>query len=257
MLQGLPHSTAPDLVAVDKFLPPRGPARVLARERLLTQLLEARHKRCLVLQGPAGCGKSTTVVAWRQALLGLNFDVAWLPLTEDDNKPGHWLDSLLASLEQADPAIAREAAPLSGRATNTEVVECAVISLLHGIAAHQRDLTLILDDVHHITSARIHEALQWLLDYAPPDFHLVLLSRAAVPLSLARLRDQGLVLELDQRDLRFTLPESEQFLNAQLDHISPRDARTLHELTDGWVAGLHLFVAHWKRRKQATGGASR
>ncbi|MGY2488956.1 LuxR C-terminal-related transcriptional regulator [Cupriavidus sp. CP313] len=256
MLQGLHHSTAPDLVAVDKFLPPRGPARVLARERLLTQLFESRHKRCLVLQGPAGCGKSTTLVAWRQALLGLNFDVAWLTLTEDDNEPGRWLDSLLASLEQTDPAITREAALLAGRATNTEAVECAVISLLHGIAAHQRDVTLVLDDFHHLTSARIHEALQWLLDYAPPNFHLVLLSRAAVPLSLARLRDQGLVLELDQRDLRFTLPESEQFLNAQLDHISPRDARTLHELTDGWVAGLHLFAAHWKRRKQATGGAS-
>lgn len=245
-----PQDIPPEALAGDRFLSPRGVTRIVARERLLTQLIDARHRRCFLLQGPAGCGKSATVVAWRQALLLLGFDVAWLSHSADDNELTRWLDCLVASLKQVEPAITREAAMLGGRGADPEAMERTIICLLSGIAAHPRELTIVLDDLHHITSGRIHEALQGLLDYAPPNLHVVLLSRAVVPLSLARLRDQGLVLELDQRDFRFTLAESEQFLKAQLGDISRHEARTLHELTDGWVAGQQLFSAHWKRKRQ-------
>ncbi|MGH8783827.1 MAG: LuxR C-terminal-related transcriptional regulator [Cupriavidus necator] len=250
--QGLPS----EAIAGDKLLPPQRATRIVTRERVLTQLTDARHRRCFLLQGPPGCGKSATLVAWRQALLPLGFDVAWLTHTADDNDLTRWLDGLLTSLKQVDPAITREAVMLGGRGADLEAVERTIISLLRGISAHPRDLTVVFDDLHHITTTRIYDALQCLLDYAPPNLHLVMLSRAVVPLSLARLRDQGLVLELDQRDFRFTLDESEQFLKAQLGNVSRHDARTLHELTDGWVAGLQLLCAHWKRKRRHGHGAS-
>ena len=61
-------------------------------------------------------------------------------------------------------------------------------------------------------------------------------------MSLARLRAQGLTLELDLRDLRFSPDESERFLRTQLGAISRRDALDLHERSDGWVAGLQLLA---------------
>ncbi|KMZ12586.1 Transcriptional activator of maltose regulon, MalT [Candidatus Burkholderia humilis] len=70
-----------------------------------------------------------------------------------------------------------------------------------------------------------------------------------MPISLGRLRDQGLVLELDMRDLRFTSDESETFLRAHFGEISTRDARQLHELADGWAAGLQLFAMRLKRQR--------
>ncbi|MGO4814697.1 LuxR C-terminal-related transcriptional regulator [Cupriavidus sp. 2MCAB6] len=251
-----PASAAPESTSNTKHQPPRDTVRVLARERVLAQLTEARRRRAIVLQGPAGCGKTATLLAWRQALLALGFDVAWLTLSADDNELARWLDALLGSLAQVDTAMTREAALLGGRGMDAEVVERTVLALVQGIASHPRDLVLVLDELHHLADARVHESLQWLLDYAPPNLHIVLASRGNVPLSLGRLRDQGLVLELDQRDLRFTLAESGQFLKAQLGDISARDARQLHELTDGWVAGLQLFATHWKRRRQHSGAQS-
>jgi len=251
-----PASAAPESTSNAKRLPPRDTVRVLARERVLAQLTEARRRRAIVLQGPAGCGKTATLLAWRQALLALGFDVAWLTLSADDNELARWLDALLGSLAQVDTAMTREAALLGGRGMDAEVVERTVLALVQGIASHPRDLVLVLDELHHLADARVHESLQWLLDYAPPNLHIVLASRGNVPLSLGRLRDQGLVLELDQRDLRFTLAESGQFLKAQLGDISARDARQLHELTDGWVAGLQLFATHWKRHRQHSGAQS-
>jgi len=239
-----------------RLTPLRSTTRVVARERLLAALIAVRRRRCIVLQGPAGCGKTALLTAWRLDLLALGFDMAWLTVEPTDNDLSRWLDRLLGCLSQVSPAITREAMLLAGRGVDDEAVERCIITLVRGIAGYPLELMLVLDELHHLSAPRAHQALQWLIDYAPANLHVVLASRATVPLSLGRLRDQGMLLELDQRDLRFTLAESQQFLTAQLGDIGARDARLLHELTDGWVAGLQLFATHWKRKKQHASGHS-
>ncbi|MDM0025530.1 LuxR C-terminal-related transcriptional regulator [Variovorax saccharolyticus] len=247
-------STLKALVST-KLVPPRGAGRMIARADLSARLLAARRRRCLLLQGPAGCGKTSTLVGLRQALLPLGFDVAWLTLTPEDNEPTRLLDYLLASLALAAPAVTREAADFAGRGIDSEAVERTLIALVRAIAAHPRELVLVLDDLHHLVDPRIHEALQWLIDQAPANLHLVLASRGAVPLALDRARAEGQLLELDVRDLRFSPAESEIFLRSQLGHIEQRDALLLHELSDGWAAGLQLLAINWMKRRQELAGS--
>jgi LuxR family maltose regulon positive regulatory protein len=235
-------------VAGTKLAPPRAGGRLIAREPLLARLLEARRQRCIVLTGPAGCGKTSLLASWRLGLLPLGFDVAWLSLTPEDNELARFLDGLVASLAQVDPAIVREAALLGGGSIDADAAERVAVSLVRGIAAHPRELVLVLDDLHHLSDPAIHEALQWLLDYAPPKLHLVLASRSTLRLSLDRLRGRGQTLELGPRDLRFSPDESAQFLKAQLGDLDQRTIKSLHDLTDGWVAGLQLVSIDWKHK---------
>lgn len=252
-------SAALSPIDASKLAPPRLSTRILTRERLHAQLLDARHRRCIVLKGPAGCGKTTALASWRQKQLSLGFDVAWLTLTSDDNQLTRFLDYLLASVARVDPAIVREALLLEGYSSDSEAVERTVITLVRGIAAHPRELILVLDDLHTLTDAGIHQTLQWLLEYAPANLHLALVSRSAVPVSLARLRSQNLTLELDLRDLRFTQEEAEQFLKTQLGDISQGEVHLIYKMTDGWIAGLQLVAASRKKRgrsRQSTESAA-
>jgi len=226
----------------------------------MARLVEARHLRCVVLSGPAGAGKTTTFAAWRRALMPLGFDAAWLSLAPQDDEPARFLDALTAAIAQVDPAITAEAVLLGDSAPDGEGIERLMVLLVRGIAAHGRPLLLVLDDLHVIGDARIHAALQWLLDYAPSNLHLALVSRTPVPLSLARLRAQSQLLELDLQDLRFTPAEAEHLLRLHLgDAVDARAARRWHHLTDGWVAGLQLMALQGRREasRRPSGDAER
>ncbi|QQX85750.1 AAA family ATPase [Cupriavidus necator] len=236
-------------VTPTKLVPPRGARPLMPRDTLLARLAEARRQRCIVIQGPAGCAKTSTLAAWRQALLTLDFDVAWLSLAPEDNSVAAFFNGLVASLASVDPAIVRDAWVLMGRDGHQSAVEHWVITLVRAIGARRRELVLMLDDVHHLDNPGVVLALRWLLDYAPPQLHVVLASRTAPPLSLARLRTQGLLSSFALADLRFSAQESARFLQEQLGHVDARDAGRLHELTDGWAAGLQLFAIDLKGKR--------
>lgn len=251
-----PRVEALQAVAGAKLAPPRTRGGIVARGQLLARLLEARRHRCIVVTGPAGSGKTTLLAAWRRELIPLGFDIAWLSLAPEDNELARFLDGLVASIAQVDPAIVREAALLlGGHGQGPDAAERLAISLVHGIASHPRELVLVLDDAHHLSDPTIQDALQWLLDYAPAKLHIALASRSAPPLSLGRLRSQAQTLEIGWRDLRFSLSETEQLLKAQLGELDRRTIKSLHALTDGWVAGLQLLSTDWKEKRHDLAGS--
>ncbi|MGE8065258.1 LuxR C-terminal-related transcriptional regulator [Pseudomonas sp. NPDC089569] len=233
-----------------RLSPPRSSGKILARERLQSQLIDARRRRCIVLKGPAGCGKTTVVNAWRQALLPLGFEIAWLSLISEDNRLPRFLDYLLASLGQVDPALVSSALQLHVDSGDNEAAERILIALVRDIAQYPHQLVLVLDDLHALSDASIHQSLQWLLDHAPANLHLVLVTRSGVPLSLARLRSQQLTLELEWSDLRFTQDEASRFLEGQLGEISLADAQLIHDMTDGWITGLQLVAVTRRKGRQ-------
>lgn len=253
-----PPQTAPvpPPIAPSKLTPPRSARPLMPRARLTARLTEARGLRCVTIQGPAGSAKTSSLVAWRQSLLSLDYDVAWLSLTHDDDDAVSFFDALLASLAAVDPVLVSDAQLLAGRDGTPGAAEHCVITLVRAIAMYRRELVLMLDDAHVLRDPGALAVLRWLLDYAPPQLHIALASRLPLPepvsQSLARLEARGMAARFDLRDLRFSGAESARFLLDQLGAVTPQDASRLHELTDGWPAGLQLFAVDMRTRQ---GGA--
>ena len=241
-------------IATTKLKPPRSARKHVARTALLNRLIEARRKRCLLVRGPAGSGKTSVLVDYRKLLTALDFDVAWLTLAPEDNDPQRFCDCLLASLYEINPSMVhRSAAALIHRGEHLQW-ESWALTLALDMQEHlaQRDLVLVIDDLHWTDAPEIGCLLQALLDYSPEHVHFALGSRTVPPVALARLRSQHQIEEFEMRDLRFSTAESAQFLKDHINGISDKDVATLHELTEGWVAGLQLFAVDLKAKEGQT-----
>jgi LuxR family maltose regulon positive regulatory protein len=236
--------------------PPRLQNGIIERTRLLARLGQARGAACVVIQGPAGSGKTTLARQWRAQLIPFGHDCAWCMASAQDDA-GSLLESLFSSLDQIDPSIAREAALIYDGDGEVRSADRVAIPLLNGLQRRQRPLVIFIDDYHYVTDLGVHGLVQTLLDFAPADLHIFLVSRTAPPLSLSRLRDSGSLVELDFADLRFTFSEAESLLQVKYPTIARRDARLLYDQTGGWGAGLRLASIAFQNAPRFAGQRAR
>lgn len=229
---------------------------LVPRTHLLQRMTDAKGLRGVVLQSPAGSGKTQLLHAWRRELISAGVDVAWVSLSTEDNHPAVILDSLIAALGKVDPALVREARMIVGRSGDDKAIEAVAISLVRATMSHPRELAIFFDDVHHLRAPHPAKVLQLLVDYAPPGLQFTFASRGILPLSLGRLRSQQQLLELGFEDLQFSLDECAQLIQNQLSTQDPRMIRVLHEQTGGWVAGLKLLCLEQRQGKRDIGTVS-
>lgn len=244
-----PSSGAGNWIVQTKLRPPRQRQDLVPRSLLLEGLRETITSRQLTLvSAPAGYGKTTLLASLFQAYPDLSF--AWLSLDEEDNDPTGFLSALIAALKRLDPACGLGAQAVLASLTNPAAEIRRVVGALINDILETLPLSflLVLDDLHAISEPAVYQALDYLLDHMPPHMRLVIGTRRDPPLALARLRSQGELAELRLAELRFSLDETTALLNERLGlDLSAADLVTLHDRTEGWVAGLRLLAGSLQR----------
>ncbi len=218
---------------------PRPTSNLVARPRLTQRLddgLRSGHRLFLIV-APAGYGKTTLVTEW---LDQIDIPSAWLSLDEADSDPHRFFTYVVAALQKTlGPALSQpvpEAFPMT-----PQPPESFVLPLINDLAAVDRPILLALDDYHAITTGPIQEAMALFLRRAPPNLHLVVLTRVDPPFPLPRLRVRERMTEIRDRDLRFTPDEMTAFLNSLHSLNLPAEQITaLGSRTEGWAAGVQL-----------------
>jgi LuxR family maltose regulon positive regulatory protein len=220
-----------------KLFVPQVRANRVARPALVAQLNRGLAGRLTVVSAPAGFGKTTLVADW---LRQVDRPYTWLSLDEGDNDASRFLTYLTAAVQRVDSGWGKSVRGLL-RSPQPPALTAMTVTLINEIADDDSPFVLVLDDYHLISARSIHDTLSFLLDNLPPQMHVVILGRADPPISLARLRACGEMIELRADDLRFMPEETAAFLNdvMNLGLMEPQIA-ALDRRTEGWIAGLQL-----------------
>ena len=197
--------------------------------------------RLTLISAPAGAGKTTQVSSWIEHAHSKGASVGWLALDEIDNDTGRFLEYLVACLEEGGIAVDLSAFPQTSGKNEENKKEAFLDEFLFWMASQKQEQVLILDDYHLIHNSEIHAILEYILDHAVPQFHLVLLTRSDPPLELARLRVAGQLVEIRMKQLRFSAGEAAAYLRQAAGvQLTDADADALNARTEGWIAGLKM-----------------
>ena len=220
---------------------PRLRPRLVRRRRLIERLDQGLEVPLILVSAPAGSGKTTLLAQW---LAEHRRPAAWVSLEPADNDPVRFLSALIAALQQLDPQLGTSALaclhpPPPSPPPSPETIVDLLVSDLHQQAG--RDVVLVLDDYHLITTEALHQALASLVEHAPTPLHLVIATRTDPALPLARLRARGQLCEVRAAQLQFLPEETRTFLQAVMGlELEASTRAVLQQRTEGWIAGLQL-----------------
>ena len=228
-----------DVPIESKLHAPRPRGQWVRRPGLVRSLADATARLVLV-DAPAGFGKTTLVAQWR-ASPAESRPFAWLSLDRGDDDPGRLWWYVVCALQRACPQFGGDDILRTLRVHTPDVTGEVLPILLNRLAALQSPVVMVLDDYHVIKERSCHEQLAFLLRHLPPSAQLVLITRADPPLPLARMRAGGELAEFRAHQLRFTAGETAGLVRAVAAvQLGEPDLADLAERTEGWPTGVCL-----------------
>lgn len=214
--------------------------RSIRRDSLIARALGAPGARLVLVQAPAGHGKSTLLEQLRAECERRGDVTAWLDLGDRDNDIRRFqqnLDGLVGCLGSG-VADRPETTPRPPARETDSFIE----RVLADVGALGRPVSLFLDDVHGVRAPQTLALLAQLIRRTPPQVRWCLASRTLPDIGLARLAVQGEALLIRAADLSFTAEETARYFGSLATlELDPEELALIQRQTDGWPAALQLF----------------
>lgn len=241
-----------------KLHPPRLPARLVERPRLLALLDDGQGQKLTLLHAPAGFGKTTLVLQWMahlkdQASVKPHLSpVAWFSLDRGDNDPIRFWSSLIRAYQAIQAHLGQTALAHLSQIPRWPFppvyFEMALTFLLNDLEHSNVPLILVVEDYHLIEDTRLHEMMTFFIEHLPAHMRLVILTRSEPPLPLVRWHARGDLLDVQRAHLRFSVEETTLFLQQAIpQELSQEAVHSLSLNLEGWAAGLRLVALNWQR----------
>ena len=186
----------------------------------LHKLQLAGEYRLVLIVAPSGAGKTNLLQQWCQMVLATSLILPpYFDLKSEHNRPKLFLDGLLTELGIWDHQIpdqiilAQEIVKVTPPVNIPKGKSCADLSptfegviteLINILIPLEGDRFLILDNYQFIHEPNVHGMVVYLIDYLPPNFHLIIASQVIPPLQIPRLRARRELLEIGPEDMHFS-----------------------------------------------------
>src|SRR5271155_4849936 len=219
-----------------KLYAPQPRPDLIGRASILDRVFGADPARGLLLQAPAGYGKSTTLRQIMSACEERGFLTAWLTFDPGDNDPRRFLihfRALLASVQGDDAPPAANSNDHGERGYRSD---WAIERLLR----FGKPTALFLDNFQVLENAAVLNFFREFLDHVPQVARVFISSRSTPEVGLARLIVNGVCAVLRPENLRFSSIEAGRFF-AGTEQITEADIDRIYRLSEGWPAALQLY----------------
>lgn len=228
-------------VAGHKLVAPAAYLGAVRRDDILAQLLERGAPRIVLLQAPAGHGKSTLLQQTKRACDAAGTLTGWLSLDEADND----LTRLLAHL---DALLANVAAQAGGKPDWNRAGGRPARAALRAdwfitrLLALGRTTALFLDEFQQLTNPAVGQFFTNLCHSAPAEIRLFIGSRTLPDIGLSRLQVNNRARIFLPHDLCFSPAEVERFFSdsSELD-LGRDEIDAIYARTEGWPAAVQLY----------------
>ena len=248
--RALPVAELPfDLIEVKLAAPQIRPDTV-AKADVIARLCSSPSSFATVV-APAGYGKTTLLAQWAEADPR---PFAWVALDGGDDDPVVFLRYVAAAIHRVEPVSSEVFGALLGPGGSTWTKRVPPVG--NALAALERPLVLVLDDLHAVANPACLDVLAALFEYVPAGSQIAIASRTIPALPLARWRAQGRVHEIGVGDLRLDEREAGLLLRAAGVELDASELSALTERTEGWPAGLYLAGLSFLAGAPSSAGAA-
>jgi LuxR family maltose regulon positive regulatory protein len=203
--------------------------------------MEESGARVIVLQSPAGYGKTTLARQWAQRLGG---DYAWCSCTVSSAD----IAAFALQIATASAAISTGTSRIAERLSATRDPEKDITQLAELVSEDLRSWPrtpwLIVDDYHLALASSSPERLLEGIIERTPSLRVLVSTRLRPSWVSARNVLYGQVLFLDRRALRMSDDEAARVLRRFADSPNEGSLRTFLTRADGWPAVIGLGALH-------------
>jgi LuxR family maltose regulon positive regulatory protein len=217
-------------VYAHKLFAPVAYAGAIRRDAILDRVLANESARVVLLQGPAGHGKSTVLQQLKSIFEERGHLTPWMTLDEADN-------DIRRFHLHAQAMVATLGSGVEERESGRRRSDWLIGRLLKS----GKPVALFLDDFQVLTNKTVLTFFRELFERVPEHTRLFIGTRSMPEIGLSRLvvNQRALILHADH--LRFSPAEVEQFFSSSMKDISRDEIAAIYRRTEGWPAALQLF----------------
>lgn len=239
MIEVVEPENSQKTVLESKLRPPRL-RKVLERPRLLHQTESSRAPRLINICAGPGFGKTTLMAQMAREFAG---NSVWYQADGLDRDPAVFLRHLISGISHACGFEGTRArSRLSDVTDFTTESESVLAVMIDELGEHSQVPVMICFDDYHLFDNGAHapRCIEYLLQNLPEKSCVVIAARSYPEITLGRLRTQGLLRDLKDEDLQFSLEELSSLTHAWEIEVSPTVLKKVQKSTEGWAAGLVL-----------------
>ncbi|MCC2657893.1 MAG: regulatory protein LuxR [Panacagrimonas sp.] len=208
--------------------------RSIVRHRLLDRLSAEPRPRLIVVQGPAGYGKTSLLRQHCERRAARGERIAWVRMDAQSGDAAHFLRLLC-------DAVAALAAPRRRSSGAPSIERPATLQdLLRGLSQIEEPVVLVVDNFETAASAPFEAVFAQVVRSLPMSVQLCVGTRVLPTARLARLQIREGTVVIANEELCFRPSETIEFFR-EFAALRPEEIAEIHERTDGWPAALQAF----------------